>query len=51
MERLDKPDKNWKFSAADVRERRYWDNYMHAYEEAICADGVEGCALVRGARG
>jgi polyphosphate kinase 2 (PPK2 family) len=29
-ERLDKPDKNWKFSAADVRERRYWDNYMHA---------------------
>jgi polyphosphate kinase 2 (PPK2 family) len=36
-ERLDKPDKNWKFSAADVRERRYWDNYMHAYEEAICA--------------
>ena len=37
LERLDKPDKNWKFSAADVRERRYWDNYMHAYEEAICA--------------
>jgi PPK2 family polyphosphate:nucleotide phosphotransferase len=37
MKRLDKPDKNWKFSAADVRERRYWDNYMHAYEEAIYA--------------
>jgi PPK2 family polyphosphate:nucleotide phosphotransferase len=37
MERLDKPDKNWKFSAADVRERRYWDQYMHAYEEAIRA--------------
>jgi PPK2 family polyphosphate:nucleotide phosphotransferase len=37
MERLDKPDKNWKFSAADVRERRYWDDYMHAYEEAIRA--------------
>ena len=35
MERLDKPDKNWKFSASDVRERRYWDDYMHAYEEAI----------------
>ena len=51
MERLDKPDKNWKFSAADVRERRYWDNYMHAYEEAIRAYGVEGCPLVRGARG
>jgi len=35
MERLDKPEKNWKFSASDVRERRYWDDYMHAYEEAI----------------
>jgi len=28
LNRLDKPDKNWKFTAADVRERRYWDNYM-----------------------
>ena len=37
MERLDKPDKNWKFSAADVRERRYWSEYMHAFEEAISA--------------
>jgi polyphosphate kinase 2 (PPK2 family) len=35
MERLDKPDKNWKFSAWDVRERRYWDDSMHAFEEAI----------------
>ena len=37
MERLDKPDKNWKFSAADVRERQYWDDYMTAYDEAIRA--------------
>jgi PPK2 family polyphosphate:nucleotide phosphotransferase len=37
MERLDKPEKNWKFSSADVRERRYWDDYMQAYEEAIQA--------------
>jgi PPK2 family polyphosphate:nucleotide phosphotransferase len=37
MERLDKPEKNWKFSAADVRERGFWDDYMHAYEEAIRA--------------
>ena len=37
MERLDKPEKNWKFSASDVRERRYWNEYMHAYEEAIRA--------------
>jgi len=35
MERLDKPEKNWKFSASDVRERRFWDDYMRAYEEAI----------------
>jgi polyphosphate kinase 2 (PPK2 family) len=37
MERLDKPEKNWKFSGADVRERQYWDDYMHAYKEAIRA--------------
>ena len=37
MERLDKPEKNWKFSAADVRERGYWDDYMTAFEEAIRA--------------
>src|SRR5262245_2480347 len=35
MERLDHPEKNWKFSAADIRERQYWDDYMAAYEEAI----------------
>ncbi len=37
MQRLDRPEKNWKFSASDVRERRYWDDYMKAYEEAIRA--------------
>ncbi|WP_280821836.1 polyphosphate kinase 2 family protein [Pseudaminobacter soli (ex Li et al. 2025)] len=37
LARLDKPDKNWKFSASDVRERRYWKDYMHAYDEAIRA--------------
>ncbi|HWS59582.1 MAG TPA: polyphosphate kinase 2 family protein [Flavobacterium sp.] len=35
IERIDDPDKNWKFSAADVKERGYWDDYMHAYEELI----------------
>ncbi|MEO8255376.1 MAG: polyphosphate kinase 2 family protein [Flavobacterium sp.] len=35
IERVDNPDKNWKFSAADVKERGYWDDYMHAYEEMI----------------
>ncbi|MFC0400172.1 polyphosphate kinase 2 family protein [Paraburkholderia rhizosphaerae] len=41
MERLDNPDKHWKFSTADVRERRYWNDYMHAYEEAIRATASE----------
>jgi PPK2 family polyphosphate:nucleotide phosphotransferase len=35
IERIDDPDKNWKFSAADAKERGYWDDYMHAYEELI----------------
>ncbi len=37
LERLDEPDKHWKFSAADVRERAHWKSYMTAYEEAIQA--------------
>src|SRR5499426_31037 len=37
LKRLDSPDKNWKFSASDVNERKFWDDYMHAYEEAIRA--------------
>ena len=41
MERLHNPDKHWKFSAADIRERRYWNDYMHAYEEAIRATATE----------
>jgi PPK2 family polyphosphate:nucleotide phosphotransferase len=35
LERLDEPDKHWKFSSADVRERAHWSSYMKAYEEAI----------------
>jgi PPK2 family polyphosphate:nucleotide phosphotransferase len=35
MARLDEPEKNWKFSAADVHERKYWDDYQDAYEEMI----------------
>ena len=34
-ERLDNPAKNWKFSAADIRERGYWDEYIKAFEEMI----------------
>jgi PPK2 family polyphosphate:nucleotide phosphotransferase len=37
MERLDRPEKNWKFSAADAKERQHWKDYMHAYEDMIRA--------------
>ena len=37
MERLDKPEKHWKFSASDVSERKFWPEYMHAFEETIRA--------------
>jgi len=37
LERLTEPEKHWKFSAADVRERAYWDDYMDAYERMIRA--------------
>ncbi len=35
LARLDEPEKNWKFSAADIHEREYWDDYMQAYEDMI----------------
>jgi PPK2 family polyphosphate:nucleotide phosphotransferase len=35
LERLDEPEKNWKFSASDVMEREHWSEYMDAYEEMI----------------
>ena len=35
LERIDHPDKNWKFSAADFQERSYWNDYVKAYEECI----------------
>jgi PPK2 family polyphosphate:nucleotide phosphotransferase len=37
MDRLEEPEKNWKFSASDVKEREFWSDYMHAFEEAIGA--------------
>jgi PPK2 family polyphosphate:nucleotide phosphotransferase len=37
MERLERPDKHWKFSPSDVHERKFWNDYMHAFEEAIRA--------------
>jgi PPK2 family polyphosphate:nucleotide phosphotransferase len=41
MKRLSNPEKHWKFSASDVHERKFWGDYMHAYEEAIRATASE----------
>jgi PPK2 family polyphosphate:nucleotide phosphotransferase len=35
--RIDEPDKNWKFSLADIHERKYWKDYVHAYEDCLNA--------------
>jgi len=37
LERIDEPDKNWKFSLADIHERKYWKHYMKAYEDCLTA--------------
>jgi PPK2 family polyphosphate:nucleotide phosphotransferase len=37
LERIDEPEKNWKFSTSDIHERKYWKLYMQAYEECIRA--------------
>ncbi|HEX4667519.1 MAG TPA: polyphosphate kinase 2 family protein [Chthoniobacterales bacterium] len=41
LERLDNPDKNWKFSANDAKERGFWNDYMKAYEETIRETATE----------
>jgi Polyphosphate kinase 2 (PPK2) len=48
MDRLDKPEKHWKFSLADLHEREFWDRYMHAFEQAIRATASKH-VVVRGA--
>jgi PPK2 family polyphosphate:nucleotide phosphotransferase len=37
LERIDEPEKNWKFSASDIHERKYWKHYMKAYEDCLQA--------------
>jgi PPK2 family polyphosphate:nucleotide phosphotransferase len=37
LERIDEPDKNWKFSTSDIHERKYWKHYMEAYEDCLHA--------------
>ncbi len=41
IDRIDRPEKNWKFSLADVEERRFWNDYMHAYEKALSATSTK----------
>jgi PPK2 family polyphosphate:nucleotide phosphotransferase len=41
LERLDEPDKNWKFSAADLKERDRWDDYMECYEDMVRETATE----------
>lgn len=41
LERLERPEKHWKFSPADVAERAYWDEYVEAYEEALAATSTD----------
>ncbi|MBM4021783.1 MAG: polyphosphate kinase 2 family protein [Planctomycetes bacterium] len=41
LARIDEPEKHWKFSISDVAERRHWDAYMEAYEDAIAATSTE----------
>ena len=41
LERLERPEKNWKYSPSDAKERGFWKDYMHAYEEAIRATAAK----------
>lgn len=41
LERLDRPEKNWKFSSADLTERGFWNDYQEAYEKALSATSTE----------
>lgn len=41
LERLENPSKNWKFSAHDLNERQYWDDYQRAYEDALSATSTK----------
>ncbi|HTA03802.1 MAG TPA: polyphosphate kinase 2 family protein [Streptosporangiaceae bacterium] len=41
LQRIDRPEKNWKFSPADARERRYWDDYQHAYSQMLTHTSTE----------
>ncbi|MFT5307874.1 ADP-polyphosphate phosphotransferase [Thalassolituus oleivorans] len=41
IDRIDQPEKNWKFTIADINERQHWDDYMRAYESCLSATSTE----------
>lgn len=41
LDRIDRPEKNWKFSLADLEERKYWDQYRQAYEACMSATSTK----------
>jgi PPK2 family polyphosphate:nucleotide phosphotransferase len=41
VDRIDEPEKNWKFSPADIEERKFWKQYMEAYEECLSATSTK----------
>jgi PPK2 family polyphosphate:nucleotide phosphotransferase len=41
LDRIDEPEKNWKFSLADIEERKFWKQYMHAYEACLSATSTK----------
>jgi PPK2 family polyphosphate:nucleotide phosphotransferase len=41
LERIERPEKNWKFSAADIEERKFWNQYMKAYEKCLSATSTK----------
>jgi PPK2 family polyphosphate:nucleotide phosphotransferase len=43
LERIDDPNKNWKFSSTDAKEREHWDEYMNAYEDMIRNTATKDC--------
>ena len=43
LARIDEPNKNWKFSTADIEERKFWKQYRHAYEECLSATSTDDC--------
>jgi PPK2 family polyphosphate:nucleotide phosphotransferase len=41
IDRIDRPEKNWKFSLADIEERKFWKQYMRAYEKCLSATSTQ----------